>query len=324
MFFTTWTHHSSIQVPKNIWQQVFAYMRSPEFTSTITLVTTTQVKHVAHSMDIEIFLKCMWGDESHFCNTRECITCTTLTAIQLLTNDQLGTFTVSSNWPDCKDSILHHHLDVHVQPNPDNPRSPFIYIIIKINDIKNVYKDDFVFKYVVFYLEPDESWSMCVITGLISLLLQDDVFVHLHSPEEIFHPINPPMHAYSLPIKSEWQSVLVFQWIVFDLALQLWITHPSDVVSYLMYYRWLQYYSLSSGFHCMSFSLLLSYYYFSIPSYTDPLTPYYICRPINSICAAISVEDWDKILTHTGPLGQMFVHSLSRFPLRYRLNPFLN
>lgn len=128
---------SSIQIPRYVRHQVFAYFRSPEFTSSASLTTTRREKHVAHTVDIEILLKAMWTDKCYFRTARERVTATCLTTIQSLTDDRPGAFTISANRPDCTDSILYRHIDVRIQPNPDAPRSPYVYIMIKINDIKN-------------------------------------------------------------------------------------------------------------------------------------------------------------------------------------------
>jgi hypothetical protein len=50
-----------------------------------------------------------------------------------------------------------------------------------------------VFKYIVLYPEPDDSRPVCPITSLASLLLQDDVFKHIHTAKELFHPKHPPL-----------------------------------------------------------------------------------------------------------------------------------
>jgi hypothetical protein len=248
-FMATWVRRSSIHVPKPVRQQVLAYFDSPEFNSVASLSTVAKEKRVAHSIDVELLLEAMWDDETHFRNPRERITSVCLTTMQSLTNDRPGAFTTHSNRPDCTDSIIHSHIDVRVQPNPDNPRSPFVFILIKINDIKGAYKDDSVFKYVVFYPEPDGSRSMCVVTALVTLLLQDDVFEHVHSAEEIFHPQHPPLRGYSLPMKPQWRKISVFRRSQFNTALRVWETHPTEAIPYPVYYGWLQHFSISRGFH---------------------------------------------------------------------------
>jgi hypothetical protein len=167
-FLATWTCQSSTQMPKSVCQQTFAYLNSSKFTSAAALTMASREKRVAHTIDIELLLEAMWDDESHFRTPRERITCTTVTCIQSLTNDRPGTFTTHSSRPDCTDSILISHVDVRIQPNPDEPRSPTVYTILKINDPKNGYKNNSVYKYVIFYPEPDQSCSMCVITNIMT------------------------------------------------------------------------------------------------------------------------------------------------------------
>jgi hypothetical protein len=109
-----------------------------------------------------------------------------------------------------------------------------------------------MFKYIVHYPEPDESRPVCPVTSLASLLLQDDIFKHIHTTEELFHPKHPPLHAYSVSIKDEWLGVSVFRAAQFDKKLQEWKTHPTKAIPYPMYYGWLQFFSLTRGFHCKS------------------------------------------------------------------------
>ncbi|KIM77981.1 hypothetical protein PILCRDRAFT_607297 [Piloderma croceum F 1598] len=291
-FMSTWTRRSSVQISKPVRQQVVSYLVSSEFLAAVQLSTASREKHVAHTIDIELLVEAMWEDETYFRNARERITSVCLTGIQSLTRDRPGAFTTHSSRPDCTDSIIHGHLDIRVHPNPDCPRSPFIFIIIKITDIKGFYKDDSVYKYVIFYPEPDESRSMCVVTSLLALLFMDDVFEHIHSPAELFHPEHPPLHAYSVPIKTEWLEISVFRRAQLDLVTRQWVTHPRDAISYSKYHAWLTHFSLVRGFH-------------------HPINPYCIRRSINSISATISVEDRDKIMTHKGPSGQMFVKRYS-------------
>ena len=96
-FMATWVHQSSIQVLKNVHQQVFAYCNSSEFKAIMPLKTAMHEKHITYSIRIEILLQGMWEDKLHFCNTREHMTCTTLTTMKSLTNDRPGMFTINFN-----------------------------------------------------------------------------------------------------------------------------------------------------------------------------------------------------------------------------------
>ena len=105
-----------------------------------------------------------------------------------------------------------------------------------------------VYKYIIFYPEPDESQSMCVVMSLLTLLFMDDIFEHIHSPTELFHPEHLPLHAYSVPIKTKWLGMSVFQWAQLDLVTRQWVTHSREAISYSKYHSWLAHFSLIHGF----------------------------------------------------------------------------
>jgi hypothetical protein len=170
---------------------------------------------------------------------------------------------------------------------------------MKINDIKGSYKNDLVYKYAIFHPEPNKSRSMCVVT--------DNIFEYICSPKELFHPEHPPLHAYSLPIKSQWHKISVFRRAQLDTALQTWGTHPTKAIPYPRDYGSLQHFSLVQGFHHKSLIFTCDSIQLNCMS-LDPITPYCIHRSINSISAALSVKDRDKIMTHKGQPGQMFIH----------------
>jgi hypothetical protein len=191
---------------------------------------------------------------------RERVTIVSLTGIQVHTHDRPGAFTTHPSRPDCTDSIIYAHIDVRVHPNSDTPRSPFVFIFLKTTDIKGSYKDDSVYKYSIFYLEPDETRSMCVATGILTILFMDDVFEHIRTPEQLFHPEHPPLHAYSVKIKAKWLGVSVFRQAQFDPATQIWGTHPTKATPYNRYYNALQHFSLIRGFH-RKFSFCVGRFY---------------------------------------------------------------
>lgn len=250
--FSTWKRRSSVQIPAPVCNQVLAYFRSPEFKSITSVTTKARAKHVAHTIDVEILLKYMWADCQRFRTLRERLTCISLTTFQSITNDRPGAFTTSSNRPDCTDSILYRHCEVRIHPNLEEPRSPHVFIFVKITDIKNAYFDDSVFKYVILYPEEDKTRFMCPVTPLISIFLDDDAFLNVHTAAEIFYPLIPPTHAYTLPFKPEWAGRSVFRRPLFQKSTKSWETHPTDVITYNQYLKWLSFFSIKANFHCES------------------------------------------------------------------------
>src|SRR6202021_358674 len=116
---------------------------------------------------------------------------------------------------ECWLKCLHTHmwliLNMWKHSNPHSGTLPqqlnkILSFIIKINDIKGTYKDDYMFKYIVLSPEPNESLLVGPITRLTSLLLQNDIFKYIHTAEELFYSKHPPLHAYLVLIKDEWLS----------------------------------------------------------------------------------------------------------------------
>ena len=118
--------------------------------------------------------------------------------LSAISSKQLGAVIESGNYWHSNQCIQWCNLKFIIIPNKDHPSKPWVMIIVHIHLLKGMCEDESKKKLFFLYLEGDENHASCPIMALLSLALEDDIFMDVFTIEEILFPTVVPTQIHTL------------------------------------------------------------------------------------------------------------------------------
>ncbi|KAK0433743.1 uncharacterized protein EV420DRAFT_507035 [Desarmillaria tabescens] len=195
--FSLWRREALQPLPRHYTQQVLAYIDSQELHDIAPLSTESKPKHTLTAVDFEILVRGFFQDPG-FRTTRMSLQMAYLISLQFLMTERPGALVEGSKYRNTDRAILWNEHEWHVVPNPENPRHPHVYIRVQIHRLKGLGSNQSAFKEFILYPEPNSNRAYCPFSMATAMALEDGIFAHVTTAEEIFHPAIPPTDHHIL------------------------------------------------------------------------------------------------------------------------------
>lgn len=245
-FFATWWHLTSKYIPQDDRAQVADYLASDEFRELAPLITAMKDKRPAHIADVKIIIDAMLRDKQVFKTNRQRLSMMALLLLSMTSSERPGALVESHCYRGSNQSLLWRDVEFLVVPDKENPNQPTIVLKCKINSLKNGRDDDSKWKEVFLYMETPENRDVCPVFALLSLAVEDGVFLHADAVEEILMPVHPPTAVHKLVMHDDKSRIPILRAQVFENG--VWMTSPTLPMKYEYYYTTLKIFCRLAGF----------------------------------------------------------------------------
>jgi hypothetical protein len=245
-FFALWARYAVKVVPKEMRLQIMAYLHSPELSAIAPLTTKMRDKPIADSIDVEILIRGIWQNKTHFRTNRMRGQIVYTILLSAFSSERPGAVVESSGYRHSNEALEWGDHDFLIVPNPRNPRRPIIVAIVGIRLLKGQRKNESFSKFFFLVMEPDCNRAICPMTTLLYLALEDDIFVDVHTIEDIMYPEYPPTAIHVLAIKPHMKRQPVVRAEVKTES--GWGISPKLALPYVIYASHLRTISLVEGF----------------------------------------------------------------------------
>lgn len=135
--------------------------------------------------DIDILLKILWQDDSHFYTFYMKIQCALILLICHITGEQIEIIVESLTAIESDKCLLWENIDFTITSNLDNPAYSNIFPTMYFYWIKSCCNDVSFYKKIIFNSEQPEICTFCLVLLLLSLAFKDNIFADVRASEQI-------------------------------------------------------------------------------------------------------------------------------------------
>ncbi|KAK0460972.1 uncharacterized protein EV420DRAFT_1477844 [Desarmillaria tabescens] len=244
-FFGIWRREALKPLPYDYTQQVYTYIDSEELEQIAPLCTDSMPKHSMSAADFEVLSRALFRDTG-FRTLRMALQVAYLVNLQSLMTERPGAIVEGTKYHGTNEALKWGEHEFHIIPNSDDPHHPLVIVKVKIHRQKGYRGKKSVYKEFILYPEPNANRAMCPVAQVVALAIQDQIFAHVTTAEEIFCPKHAPTKHHILSIKPSALSQCVARAEV--LVKGIWGTSSDRALSYSVYSAHLRRVSLADGF----------------------------------------------------------------------------
>ncbi len=313
--FSIWRREALQTVTPDVRQQVLAYVDSEDLEEIAPLSTDAREKYLLSATDFEIMARGIFEDTEGFRTARMMLQVLYALLLQSLSSERPGAIIESSSHSGTNEALMWRDHEFHVLPNPDDPNSPIILIRIKIHLLKGYRKNNASYK--EFLLMPEtHSRALCPVSLIVAMAIEDNIFPHVKTANDIFHPKNPPTGHHILSMHPEAANTPALRSEIFDGC--AWITSPTRALTYATLSSHLRRVSINKGFIRTS----PPFTYFTLTHLPSGHVTCYCCRrgASNRISREMTEQDRNTLMGHTEGSTKFDVRLVDHS--RHRLTPF--
>lgn len=245
-FYAAWRRLASKYIPADDRALVNDYVNSDDFLEMAQLTTAKLPKRPAHIADVKLIIDAMYKDTRIFKTNRQRISIIALLLLSMTSAERPGALVESSAYRNSNESLLWGDIDFIVVPDKDCPDRPTTVAKVTINYLKAGRQDDSKWKEFFVYMEPPENRDVCPVFALLSLAIEDGIFLDVSLIEEIMMPLHPPTAVHTLAMRPEKRRIPVFRaQVKMD---GRWVTSPTEAMKYVYYNTTLKVFCRLEGF----------------------------------------------------------------------------
>ncbi|KAJ7041848.1 hypothetical protein C8F04DRAFT_1176933 [Mycena alexandri] len=209
-FFALWRRYANVPIPKPFRNQILAYISSAELKEVAPLSTAMRTKPIADAVDLVAMIKYVLEDKAIFRTNCAKAQFNLVNIIAALTGERPGAILESVRYRRTNEAITWGDLKIYVVPNPDDPHSPYIAVLLLIRLPKGNRGIEKYYKSFFFLLEPLGGRAHCPVTLFLYIALLRQVLRDVSTIEEILSPAVAPTQTHVLAIKDEFLATPIF------------------------------------------------------------------------------------------------------------------
>ncbi|OBZ73217.1 hypothetical protein A0H81_07058 [Grifola frondosa] len=196
-FLGFWAFYAGLLVPPQTRMQVLAYLHSEDMV--VQLTTKIRKKPVADIVDVNILIRAMWLDSTHFRTSRMQLQLIYTSLLSAVSGERPGALVEASGYRHSDQAITHGDHSVWIIPSQKT--IVVIAIVIRIRLLKGHRDDDSFYKEFIIFEEPSDRRSACSAMLYLAMALEDNVFEDVQTIDQIF--VSMPERSHHLTIKED-------------------------------------------------------------------------------------------------------------------------
>lgn len=246
-----WARYANVVIPKEYRQQIWAYVLSEELLSNVPLSTARRQTHTVEPQCLRLIQEAVYTATRIFRTNRMRTQLAFLIPFSTSAAARPGAIVEASAYAGSNEALTWGDFVFYLVPNPANQSRPWLLVKVRVNLVKGYRDNDRIFQELLFKPEMNiEDRITCVVLPLLAMALEDDIFLHVGSIEEIMCPEHPPTSIITLQLRPEIKKTVVLRREVRTES--GYGISPNLALKYDAYNRLLRELSIVAGFQGMS------------------------------------------------------------------------
>ncbi|KAJ7229884.1 hypothetical protein GGX14DRAFT_344441, partial [Mycena pura] len=210
-FFACWRRYANVHPPRELTYQSLQYLKSLELVTLAPITRNIREKPTASEVDLEKLIRHAWADRRYLVTSRGKLQFIAVNVLAALTSQRPGTLIESTNYRGSNEAIQWRDVNFIVLPNTDTPSEPRVAVAVRFRNPKGHRNEPQYFSTAYVVMEPLGSRAYCLVTLLLYLAFDDDIFEDIHLPEDVFRPAVFPTAPHILSVKQSVGTLPVFR-----------------------------------------------------------------------------------------------------------------
>ena len=211
-FMALWPRYANVVIPKEYRIQVWAFLLSQEILDVVPLSTARRATHAVEPQCLRLIQEAVYTAKKVFRTNRMQTQMAFLVPFSTSSAARLGAIVESSCYVGSNEALTWGDFTFYLVPNIMNKSRPWLLVKIRVNLVKGYRDVERIYQELLFKPEMKaEDRITCVVLPLLAMALEDDIFAHVGSIEEIMCPESPPTSRIDFSLCPEVKKMVVLR-----------------------------------------------------------------------------------------------------------------